>query len=217
MKAYVITIMNNEKSVQSAERCIKSAAKFGVEVEKFKAITPADDPKTMMMQRQINPENFDEIYSRTPNCMAAFLSHFTLWEKCALDNETYLIFEHDAIMTGFLPPNPQFMYCMTIGKPSYGNYNTPMGFGVNPLTQKDYFGGAHSYMLKPNGAWSLIEGAQRNPGPTDVFLNKENFPWLQELYPWVAEAKDNFSTIQVTRGCLAKHQYNEETYRIENV
>ena len=46
--------------------------------------------------------------------------------------------------------------------------------------------------------------------------NKNNFPWLQEYYPWVAEANDNFSTIQKTEGCLAKHLYNE-TYRIEDV
>ena len=49
-----------------------------------------------------------------------------------------------------------------------------------------------------------------------LVLNKNNFPWLQEYYPWVAEANDNFSTIQKTEGCLAKHLYNE-TYRIEDV
>jgi len=216
MKAFVITIMDNEKSVQSAERCIKSGEKYDIEIEKFAAITPKDYPKLMIMERQINPDNFVEVYSRHENCMAAFLSHFTLWEKCAFDNEDYLIFEHDAVITGSLPATMNFLRCMTIGKPSYGKFNTPSLFGVNPLTHKKYFGGAHAYALKPSGAWALMETAQSNAAPTDVFLNLENFPWLQELYPWIAEAKDSFTTIQRTEGCLAKHSYGE-TYRIENV
>ena len=45
--------------------------------------------------------------------------------------------------------------------------------------------------------------------PTDVYLNTQFFPWLQEYYPWIAEAKDHFTTIQKEKGCLAKHNYNE--------
>ena len=40
-------------------------------------------------------------------------------------------------------------------------------------------------------------------------LNKNNFPWLQECYPWPVEADDSFTTIQKTEGCLAKHNYGE--------
>lgn len=217
MQAYVITIMDNERSVQSANRCIKSAKMYGIDVEMFPAITPKDGPDTLLKERNINPIGFDEVYSRLANCQSAFLSHYSLWEKCAFHNETFLIFEHDAVMVGEYPPNTNFLHCMTIGKPSYGKYNTPMMFGVNPLTQKNYFGGAHAYALKPSGAWALMETAQQNAKPTDVFLNKENFPWLQELYPWIAEAKDSFTTIQKKEGCFAKHQYNEETYRLEHV
>ena len=31
------------------------------------------------------------------------------------------------------------------------------------------------------------------------------------------EVKDNFTTIQNTTGCLAKHNYNPDLYTIENV
>ena len=55
--------------------------------------------------------------------------------------------------------------------------------------------------------------AKISPGPTDTFLNLDNFPWLQEYYPWIVEAKDNFTTIQNENGCQAKHNYNE-TYEI---
>lgn len=216
MQAYVITIKDNENSNKAADRCIKTAADYGIEVEKFEAFTPKDNPELLLKERNINPTGFQEVYSRLANCQAAFLSHYTLWEKCAFHNEPFLIFEHDAVVVGELPRSLNFMHCMTIGKPSYGKFNTPTMFGVNPLTQKAYFGGAHAYMLKPSGAWALMETAQQNPKPTDVFLNKENFPWLQELYPWVAEVRDSFSTIQRQEGCLAKHQYGE-SYRLENV
>jgi hypothetical protein len=42
-----------------------------------------------------------------------------------------------------------------------------------------------------------------------VYLNLDTFPWLQEWYPFVAEARDTFTTIQVEEGCLAKHNWKE--------
>ena len=216
MQAYVITIMNNEKSVQAANRCIKSAKMYDIEVEKHQAMTPGDKPAEFLASRGIDSSHFEEVYSRHENCMAAFSSHFSLWEKCAVSNEPFLILEHDAYFVGEVPP-VDFMHVMTVGKPSYGKFNTPESIGVNPLTHKRYFGGAHAYMVKPSGAWLLIESAQRGYAkPTDVFLNTDTFPWLQEYYPWPVEARDNFSTIQNDRGCLAKHSYNE-TYRLEHV
>ena len=89
----------------------------------------------------------------------------------------------------------------------------PLQFGVNPLTHKQYFGGAHGYMMSPGGATELIEMAKIAPGPTDTFLNLDNFPFLQEYYPWLVEAKDSFTTIQNENGCKAKHNYNE-SYKI---
>ena len=64
-------------------------------------------------------------------------------------------------------------------------------------------------MLNPIGAKLLMKEAQRFARPTDVFLNINSFPWLQEYYPWIAEARDSFTTIQKEKGCLAKHNYNE--------
>ena len=68
--------------------------------------------------------------------------------------------------------------------------------------------GAHAYMIKPSGAKALMEKAKTVAGPTDVFMNLKNFPWMEEYYPWPAEAHDSFTTIQKTEGCLAKHNYN---------
>ena len=220
MKAFVITIVGNEKSEEAADRCIRSGRIQGLEIQKFKAITPKDNPKDIFKSRGLPEDMFEEMYSRKLNCMSAFLSHFSIWEDCAVNDDTYVIFEHDAVLTAPIPTVP-FQYCMTISKPSYGKWKTPRLMGANPLTQKEYFGGAHGYMLKPQGAWALIETAISGYArPTDVFLNKEYFPWLQEYYPWICEAKDNFTTIQNETGCYAKHNFdiqNKHKYTIENV
>ena len=216
MKAFVITILSHEKSVQAAKRCIKSAAKYGLNVEQWKAITPRDKPHNILEQKGIPLEPFNEIYSRTANCMAAFCSHMSLWEHSIEIDEPVIIFEHDAVMTGSLPDNLEFDKVLTFSKPSYGKYNTPVDVGVMPLIQKPYFGGAHGYIVKPEGAKEMIETAKTSPGSTDVFMNTKNFPWLEEYYPWICIAADNFTTIQQEAGCQAKHRYGE-TYAIENV
>lgn len=216
MKAYVIAIESFDKSVQAAKRCIKSAAKYGIEVEMWKATTPADKPKKILEAAGIPIAPFNEVYSRTQNCMAAFCSHMSLWQHSIDIDEPVIIFEHDAVMTGTLPEDLKFDKALTFSKPSYGKYNTPLTMGVQPLIQKRYFGGAHGYIVSPEGAREIIEGAKTNPASTDVFLNTDNFPWLEELYPWVCIASDSFTTIQVEAGCQAKHRYGEG-YVIEDV
>ena len=62
----------------------------------------------------------------------------------------------------------------------------------------------------------LIDQAKTDAGPTDTFLHLDRFKFLQEYYPWPAEARDNFTTIQNVNGCLAKHNYNEN-YEVSDV
>ena len=217
MKAYVITIMNNTSSVHFANRCIESAPHLNI--EHFNAITPDDDILKILDDNNINDlNNFktDQRYSRMERCIAAFLSHFHCWKKSIELDQNVIIFEHDAIVTGDVPTNLNFDKVITLSKPSYGNYNTPINLSVGPLVQKRYFGGAHGYMVSPRGAKELLKKAETDAGPTDVFLHLDNFSFLQEYYPWVVEARDSFTTIQNERGCRAKHMYhiNPQNYKI---
>ena len=81
---------------------------------------------------------------------------------------------------------------------------------------KPYFPGAHAYRVNPAGAEQLIQQAIMEARPTDVFLNKATFPFLEEIYPWPVEAKDTFTTIQASAGCQAKHNFNQR-YEIIDV
>lgn len=209
MKHFVITLVDNPKSVQVAERCVKSAAKFNIMVEKFEAITP-QSIYLLMECKQIPIDGFNNnMFSRKESMMAAFMSHYLLWEYSIINNTEVTIFEHDAVIFDNIPSVLMYNGCINFGRPSYGQWQTPNFLGVNPLTSKRYFPGAHAYRVNPRGASLLVQQAKKSAGPTDVFLNLNSFPWLEEYYPWPVIADDYFTTIQNTTGCLAKHNYNE--------
>lgn len=210
MKSFVITIIDNPSSVSVAERCIKSAERFDLEVEFFKAITPQDKIFSRMGDEGINGKGFvGSPYSRVDRAISAFLSHYYLWKKSIELNENVLIFEHDAVVKMRLPDLEWKDGCISLGKPSYGKYKTPQILGFQPLQSKPYFPGAHAYMVSPRAAKILVETAKRKAQPTDIFLNRNDFPFLEEYYPWPVEVEESFSTIQKELGCLAKHQYRE--------
>jgi len=207
MKAYVITIKGHEGSEEYAQRCIDSGRTWGWDIQSFDAITPKQDLYDICERTGVDPTGFIEKYSRTPNCIAAFLSHYTLWKSCIEHNEPIAIFEHDAIIQNGPPSPPTFVG--NIGAPSYGKFNTPSTFGWGKLVSKPYFPGAHAYIVTPIGAHMLCEKARTESRPTDVYLNIVRFEWLQEYYPWIAIADDSFSTIQNVTGTLAKHNYEK--------
>jgi len=210
MKSFVITIIDNKKSIAAADKCINSGVAHGMLIQNSRAITPRDSIRDILKKQGISDQGFKEKFSRLDNCIAAFLSHYALWTQCAAGKEDFQIFEHDAVVVNEIPDFINYQGCISLGKPSYGKYNDPLQIGVNPLTSKRYFPGAHAYRLKPDAAKLLIEQAKKAPKPTDVFLNIDTFPWLEEYYPWPVEAHDTFTTIQRTEGCLAKHNYSDK-------
>jgi GR25 family glycosyltransferase involved in LPS biosynthesis len=208
--AYVITILDNPKSKRVATRCIESAAEFGIKCLPWKATTPDNNLHQLFDEDNLMPEGFIEEYSRLENCMAAFHSHFSLWKHCVDTNQEIIIFEHDAVVVNAIPEFINYQGCLSLGKPSYGRFNNPFKLGVNPLTSKRYFPGAHAYCIKPGFAQRMIAEAKRCARPTDVFLHLDIFPNLEEYYPWPVEAWDSFTTIQKEVGCLAKHNYGNK-------
>lgn len=208
MRNFVITIMDNPQSVEVADRCIASAKRFGDIVQKWEAYTPKNNPEKIAEHFGIDKAGFVEVYSRFENCLSAFLSHHAIWQWSMKYQQIVTVFEHDAVLVDKIPTKP-FLGAMNIGKPSYGSYNTPQALGVGSLRSKKYFPGAHAYQVTPKGAEALCRYAKVYAKPTDVFLHLDVFPWLEEHNPWVAEARDTFTTIQKEEGCLAKHNYGD--------
>jgi GR25 family glycosyltransferase involved in LPS biosynthesis len=212
MKSYVITITDNAQSNSVADRCIKSANKFGIAVDKWNACTPRDvDFTKKVKQHQLKKENFETVFSRGDNALACFLSHLSLWEESVRTDQPVLILEHDAVFTENFPNDLKFDKVITLGKPSFGSFKTPRKRGVVTLTQFSCFKGAHAFVVSPTGATQILKRVSQDAKPTDKYLNKKLFPWLQEYYPWIAHVEDSFSTIQKPEGCKAKHTVKNGT------
>ena len=215
MRAFVITIEDLPASVAAADRCIISFSRTNpaIQVEKWKATTPKDNIGRIFDHKGIDPRYFNEQGgSYTKNCMSAFMSHFRLWEHSVIMNEEIIILEHDAVAVGHIPLDMRYRGCVNLGKPSYGKWEQPKRLGLNPLTSKQYFPGAHAYMIQPAAAEEFIHSATEGSiaGPTDVFIRNDHFTFLYEYYPWPVEARDNFTTIQRDVGCRAKHNWSNE-------
>ena len=211
-KAFVICIESIEQSMQAADRCIKSGAEAGMIIEKHFGYTPKDKPVQLMAEKNLPTKNFENNkYSRYERCLSAFLSHRSLWEKCAEQKDNFMILEHDAVFDNVVTTNAKYHNeeIVSIGAPSYGKFNTPSVLGIGPLVSKPYFPGAHAYVMSPKGAKLALEKSLEEAAPTDIFFNLTNFPNLKEFYPYPIRVKENFSTIQMETGCLAKHAYGE--------
>jgi len=209
MKARVITILDEPRSFEAAERCIQSGRSYGLEITMFRAVTPADNPIQIAEDLGIDTSKFNNQYSKFENCLAAFLSHRAIWQEAYQSRTPTLIFEHDAFITDPIP-NVFKGLVVNIGKPSYGKWITPQFLGEGQLTTKPYFPGAHAYYVSAAGAFALLDKSFKEAEPTDVYINLNRFPFLTEKYPFCAEARDSFTTIQMERGCLAKHRYNSD-------
>ena len=220
IKSYVITIKNNSRSVEAAQRCISTAKNVGVDVEVFDAITPDDKPEEIAKAEGVILKKFNNnIFSRYENCVAAFLSHRSVWKKAIEHDEHVLVLEHDAVFkrpfdVSYIEKND----LVSLGHPSYGYYQTPLSVGIldkSPIIIKafskrgGYLPGAHAYVVSPIAARHMIEVSYKRAEPTDLFLNKTNFKYMMEYYPWPIEADDSFSTIQKEKGCIAKHNYKK--------
>jgi len=206
MEVKVITLQNVPQSVKVADRCIKSAKRYGVEVSKFNAITPSTHQK-VVDENNINTDHFREIYSRYENALSAFCSHFSLWKECAESKTPYVVLEHDAVFVDSLP-NFLLGDIVNLGAPSYGRYNTPTYIGEGELVSKPYLPGAHAYYITPKGARQLITQAKIEAKPTDVFIRTDKFT-IGEYNPWPVKAQDSFTTIQKNEGIQAKHSYQK--------
>lgn len=214
MKGYVGTVMQIPQSVEVAKRCIESGKKFGVDVQ----LVPAVHKSIAMDELNymgIKMSEFEQSYSDVGAVIGNFITQFKIWRTIYESNQPGIVLEHDAV---FVAPIPALEGdIINLGKPSYGRFNTKDAPGIYPMFSKDggYIPGAHGYYVTPAGARQLVEKAQQiGAAPVDIYLNKTNFPDIKELYPWVIEAHDSFSTIQKELGCKAKHNYNKKTYKL---
>lgn len=211
MSARVIAVIGHEKSESSARRCVESARAFGVEAEIFPAVTPANVHALAMRERIRFTDDGSE-FSNPDAAKSCFMSHYMLWKQCVAENVEMLVLEHDAVFVDMLPQLENVMM-VNLGRPSYGQFSTPSKPGHFSLFSKarGHLPGTHGYLISPRAAARLVEFAWRKGAqPADVFLNKTDFPFITEVFPWPIMADDNFSLVQTEEGCRSKHNFGSD-------
>lgn len=118
MKAFIITLEGNSYSNKVANRCIESAKKYNINVEKFPAVDrdTAEDCMKSFGLKWTWADNNTRItycpitklrqhpYGNLKSKIGCSMSHFLLWKKCIKLNEPILILEHDAVFVSPLHP-----------------------------------------------------------------------------------------------------------------
>lgn len=209
MKGYVVTLKNLPESIEVAERCIGSGEKYGVDVEMFSAVDK-NSYLDELKKEQLEVAKYDTSFSDVGAVVGNFVTQYRIWTEIFYSDEPGIVLEHDAVFVAPVPDLTSKGDIINLGKPSYGRFRTQNKPGVYPMFSKTggYIPGAHGYYVTKEGARSLIlKARQLGASPCDIFLNNKNFPNIKELYPWVIEAHDSFSTIQNEKGCKAKHNY----------
>ena len=225
-QSFVIVTPTSKESLDIGFRLKENGQKNGLDsIQLYMGYTPEKSSiQKLFLDEGISTTKFDNNkFSRRENSMCCFFSHYSLWKKLSTmpsddDDAVFVIFEHDALFErpfDWETIQKTNKLC-SIGRPSFGKYNKKSSDGVFPLYSKNYLPGAHAYILKKSGACELVEMAKKKDcaEPTDVFINKKRFPWIQEVSPWICYVDETFSTVQNVTGCKAKHAYDPATYRI---
>ena len=210
MKGYVVTLMNLPESVAVANRCKDTGEQFDVDVKIFPAVFK-DVALEELEKEGLKLSQWDESFSNVGAVVGNFVTQYRIWKTIVESKEPGIVLEHDAVFTAPVPDLNGKGDIINLGKPSYGNFRTKNKPGVYPLFSKSgYVPGAHGIFITVAGAIELINKAkQLGAAPCDLFINNKNFPNIKEIWPWMIEAQDSFSTIQKLKGCKAKHNYND--------
>jgi hypothetical protein len=140
MRAYVITVFQNDMSETAAEVAIKSSADVGNEfsIRKFYGTRPDD------AQEELKQEGLQWTYPWEGSRMdmdtgltlsayrtadprkriACFMSHYKIWKQCVDINEPVVVLEHDALCIKKFPLTHQFF---TAPKTGVLGINSPQG------------------------------------------------------------------------------------------
>ena len=170
MKSFIIRLRNNEHSCKMAKECVEQAEKFNLKVEYFDGVLGDDADSIFAADGIIKyPKNLKKDRPGIKGCAA---SHYLLWKKCIVDNEPYLILEHDGYMIRPLPTvdfkdilkldphNPfletyddnikidQELKILDYKNQAYKPKLAPYG---------EYFLGAWAYIIKPAAAKILVD------------------------------------------------------------
>lgn len=219
MRAYCIIVGESDCSREAGARCIESGAAVGLDVRPFWA-TPVNEVLSEYKRlglrwtwangnasRSVCPlTNLKQHPYRTRDVrmrMGCSLSHWQLWNKCALLAEPVLILEHDAVIDRPLPAY-EWRGAAMVNDPRGAAPNgekwaaaiQAKGPGVhrksvmNPDSVPDGLSGGSAYVITPQAAAQAVDMVERvGMWPNDAILCRQLGFDLYEVYPFVTHVE----------------------------
>jgi glycosyl transferase family 25 len=208
MKTYIIRLEENEHSCKMAQDCYDQATKFNLQPEFFKAINGLDVEKHYA---STGVKRLGKFKKNRPGVDGCFFSHYYLWKQCIDINEPIIVLEHDGYVIRHIDSKllDNFDDVLKLDNldPFDNNYNKKINLEKDldvkviqyKFTNKkvfkvglgDYFKGAYSYIIKPQGAKKLIDFISKNGHrPSDQQINssildlKTTTPTVARLHPF---------------------------------
>lgn len=147
--------------------------------------------------------------------VACTVSHVRCWDKVVQDNEPYIVFEHDAILTRKLDAESlldQFNGILGLNDPRNATRKAGVFHSIASKTQGvqnvptvDHpsndkplpmgLAGNSAYIIKPKAAKLLLDRLDYYKlWPNDAYMNKQLFPWLKIVYPYYTKVQGTPST-----------------------
>ena len=219
MKAFIITILDNESSIAYSNNVIKSIKETNSDLEPI--VYPAVTPATMWKIDWTWPWHKKKICEKTKLLLkpyktydmnkriAAAGSHYNLWKKCVELNEPIIVCEHDAYFTRKFTPFDFEGGCLGLNDPAKATPKAELfhdtlknlGEGVHdaPWVMKkeipQVMAGNSTFIIKPWAAKEIIK-AQDEIGwwPNDAITCKQLFPWIKVVYPYYTRVQNIKST-----------------------
>ena len=155
-------------------------------------------------------------YTKVVSCL---VSHMRLWQISIDLNEPIIILEHDALFTkkfdirtavayetftgGVLGLNDPrgatrksaVYHNEIVSKAIEKNFNAIEAPWVDDKTVPQGIAGNSAYLIKPEGAYYLLEKIKEiGLWPNDALMCKQLFPWLQQAYPYYTTVQGTPST-----------------------
>ena len=226
-KTFIIRLSTNEHSCKMAKECKDQAKKFGIEAQYFEAINGKDVERHYIETGVPRPAK--ALKKGRIGVLGCFFSHYYLWQNCVQQNIPHLILEHDGYIIREIPKNicSQFTDILKLDRcdPFSSTYNSviekekeyPLSIekyinqspkAIHKIGTGNYFKGAYSYIIKPNGAKKLITFIHKNENgkghrPADQQIGDgimdtwTTVPTLARLHPFYSEGT-NLKTASLT-------------------
>ena len=210
MKAFVIYLPTAPKKAIAVDGIVDQLKKYGLDAQAFEG-TDGHQAQAMVQQhnlqlwpyslkgRLIDYQDRDWNKLSRPGVIGCFLSHYSLWQRCAELGEPIAIFEDDVqLLRGWQPVDWQDILILSLGKKAH--LKTPW----------------RDYLETPSGEPQAVDWNNRSmPGTVGYAIRPAMAKKLVDVYQGHWTASDNainvdIGRIQISTHLMGRHMTHQE-------